>query len=104
MESRNVVLWLVLKITLNLMITAYCITHVFTGKYGYIAYHNSDKDLAQKQSYYESHLKKNNKKKNKITQLSRTSLDLDLLKEELKKNTPIVEKNEIIIFSNDFKK
>jgi cell division protein FtsB len=95
---------LLVKMAFKTLIISYCVFHFCYGNYGYISYKNSQKDFIHKKNFYDNQLKQNEKKKNKISRLSRTSLDLELLDEEIKKNTSIVKKNEIIIFSDDFKK
>jgi cell division protein FtsB len=103
MKDRDILCGLIFKIVFRLLAIIYCVFHFFNGNYGYISYKNSDKNFSQKKYYYEGQVKKNEKMKTKISRLSRNNLDLELLEEEVKKNTPIVKKNEIVIFFKDFK-
>jgi cell division protein FtsB len=103
MKEGSILYRLIFKIVFRLLAIAYCTFHFFNGNYGYISYRNSDKNFLQKKDYYENQVKKNEKTKTKISRLSKNNLDLELLEENIKKNTPIVKKNEIVIFLKDFK-
>ncbi|MDR2760838.1 MAG: hypothetical protein LBB09_03255 [Rickettsiales bacterium] len=103
MEEGKKIYSLLTGMVFHLLAIAYCAVHFLNGGYGYISHKNFEKNISQRRNYYNEQLKKNEKKKNKIARLSRKNLDLDLLEEELKKNTPMAGKNEIIIFFDDFK-
>lgn len=98
------ILWLILKITLQILCIYYLIFHFSNGRFGFKSLKNSNEILINKKNEYENHLKVNKQKENKINRLQINNLDLDLLEEELKKNKGIVDKNEILILKKDFNK
>lgn len=91
------------KISFYFLLNIYFIYHILNGEYGVFSYKYINKDLIREESILDKKKLEIEKKQNKINRLKSNNIDLDLLDEELKKNVGIIDKNEIILFTDDLK-
>lgn len=94
----------ILKIVFYFLLCIYFIYHIFRGEYGIYSYADVNKVLMRENNILNREKREIEKRQNKIERLRSDNIDLDLLEEELKRNVGIVDKNEIILFSDDVKK
>lgn len=103
-EKENICYITILKIFFYIFLIIYFVYHILNGKYGILSYKNANETLLKQNNILNKKKYEIEKKQNKINRLKSDSIDLDLLEEELKKNIGIIDKNEIVLFNDDFKK
>ena len=82
-----------------ILILSYCIYHTLNGEFNLKIFLNKKNIRPSKEIELKNIERDIDNLKNKIEKLEK-NIDEDFLDEEIKKNTPFVEKNEIIIYSN----
>lgn len=94
----------IIKIIFHILLVIYLVYHIFSGEYGIYSYLNINTTLIHKKNKLSEVQDSVDKQQDKINRLKTNNLDLDLFEEELKKNTGLISKDEIIIFTNDLEK
>lgn len=102
-KENNKCFGLILKIIFYFLLSGYFLYHIVSGEYGIYSYKYVNKILVKENNALNKKKNEVERRKNKIERLKNDNVDLDLLDEELKKNVGIVDKNEIILFSEDIK-
>lgn len=101
--EKESVISIMLKILFYIFLIYYFSFHILNGKYGILSYKNTENILIEKKNTLSKKEDYINRQKNKIERLDSNNIDMDLLDEKLKENVGLVEKNEIVLSTDDLK-